>query len=49
MKALCLYGALLALSIPVTNYLTTSLKSDVEKLNKLQAERYELTQTTLNY
>ena len=45
MKALLIYAALIALSIPVTNYLTASLKEDVNRLNQLQAQRYELIQS----
>ena len=48
MKALVIYGALLALSIPVTNSIVSKLEADVEKFNQFQAERYELIQNTLD-
>ena len=49
MKALVIYGALIALSIPVTNALVANLEADIQKYEQRQAERYELIQATLNH
>lgn len=46
MKSLLIYASLIVLSIPLTDYLTSSLQRDVQRLEEIQSTRYEVILTT---